>query len=59
MTPRQQQARERIRLRAGERFARDEKTAVVAAELRVGVRQVEKRRRSRREGRSVTTEPKL
>jgi transposase len=50
LTPRQQQARERIRLEAGARFARGEKTAVVAAELRVGVRQVEKWRRTWREG---------
>ncbi|MFD7654539.1 helix-turn-helix domain-containing protein [Actinosynnema sp. NPDC059797] len=38
------------RLQAGERFARGEKTTAVAAELRVGVRQVEKWRRSWREG---------
>ncbi|MFC5055722.1 winged helix-turn-helix domain-containing protein [Saccharothrix xinjiangensis] len=50
LTPREQRARERIRLQAGERFARGEKTAVVAAVLRVGVRQVEKWRRSWREG---------
>ncbi|WP_170191772.1 hypothetical protein [Saccharothrix syringae] len=45
MTPREQRARERIRLEAGARFVRGGKTAVVA-ELRVGVRQVEKWRRS-------------
>lgn len=50
LTPRQQRARERIRLEAGERFTQGEKTTAVAAELRVGVRQVEKWRRSWREG---------
>ncbi|MFD7656994.1 winged helix-turn-helix domain-containing protein [Actinosynnema sp. NPDC059797] len=50
LTPREQRARERIRLEAGARFARGERTAVVAAELRVGVRQVEKWRRAWREG---------
>lgn len=50
LTPRRQQARERIRLEAGARFARGDKTAVIAAELRVGVRQVEKWRRTWREG---------
>ncbi|GGM80928.1 hypothetical protein GCM10012275_59460 [Longimycelium tulufanense] len=50
LTPREQQARERVRLEAGARFVRGEKTADVAAELRVGVRQVEKWRRSWREG---------
>jgi putative transposase len=50
LTPRQQQARERIRLQAGARFERCEKTAEIAAGLRVGVRQVEKWRRTWREG---------
>ena len=50
LTPREQQARERVRLEAGARFERGEKTAEVAAVLRVGVRQVEKWRRSWREG---------
>ncbi|WP_415365518.1 helix-turn-helix domain-containing protein [Saccharothrix sp. BKS2] len=50
LTPREQRARERIRLEAGARFARGERTAVVAAGLRVGVRQVEKWRRGWREG---------
>jgi putative transposase len=50
LTPREQQARERVRLDAGARFARGEKTAEIAAALRVGVRQVEKWRRAWREG---------
>lgn len=50
LTPREQQARERVRLEAGARFARGEKTADIAVELRVGLRQVEKWRRSWREG---------
>lgn len=50
LTPREQQARERVRLEAGARFARGEKTAEIAAVLRVGTRQVEKWRRAWREG---------
>lgn len=50
LTPAQQRARERVRLEAGARFARGDKTAEIAAGLRVGVRQVEKWRRSWREG---------
>lgn len=50
LTPRQQQAREWVRLQAGARFERGDKTAEIAAELRVGVRQVEKWRRTWREG---------
>jgi transposase len=50
LTPKQQQARERVRLLAGARFARGDRTAEIAAELRVGVRQVEKWRRAWREG---------
>lgn len=50
LTPKQQQARERIRLEAGTRFERDEKTAEIAAALRVGVRQVQKWRQDWRAG---------
>ncbi|MFD5933500.1 helix-turn-helix domain-containing protein [Streptomyces sp. NPDC060333] len=42
--------REGIRLQAGERFVAGEKTAVIAKELRVSVRSVERRRRAWREG---------
>nr|WP_308130227.1 winged helix-turn-helix domain-containing protein [Kitasatospora aureofaciens] len=50
MTPKGHQGRERVGLGAVERFARGEKTVDVAAELRVGVRQVEKWRKAWREG---------
>jgi transposase len=42
--------REKIRLQAGERFAAGEKTAVIAKDLRVSVRSVERWRRAWREG---------
>ncbi|MFJ5026464.1 helix-turn-helix domain-containing protein [Streptomyces goshikiensis] len=42
--------REGIRLQAGERFAAGEKTAVIAKDLRVSVRSVERWRRVWREG---------
>ncbi|MGQ4436033.1 winged helix-turn-helix domain-containing protein [Streptomyces sp. SAS_260] len=42
--------RERIRLQAGERFAASEKTAVIATDLRVSVRSVERWHRAWREG---------
>lgn len=50
LTPGEQLARERVRLEAGARFERGEKTAEIAAGLRVGRRQVEKWRRAWREG---------
>lgn len=50
LTPRRQAAREQLRLEAAERFAGGEKTADIASELRVGERQVEKWRRTWREG---------
>ncbi|WP_420824026.1 MULTISPECIES: IS630 family transposase [Streptomyces] len=50
LTPKKQAAREQLRLEAAERFARGEKTRDVARELRVGERQVEKWRRTWREG---------
>lgn len=50
MTLKEQRARERVRLEAGARFERREKTADIAAALRVGKRQVEKWRRTWREG---------
>ncbi|MEV0186203.1 winged helix-turn-helix domain-containing protein [Streptomyces sp. NPDC050625] len=42
--------RERIRYEAGERFARGERTAVIAKDLRVSERSVERWRRAWREG---------
>ncbi|MER7467646.1 helix-turn-helix domain-containing protein [Streptomyces sp. NPDC097981] len=42
--------REGIRLQAGERFAAGEKTTVIAKDLRVSVRSVERWRRAWREG---------
>ncbi|MFD7623028.1 helix-turn-helix domain-containing protein [Streptomyces sp. NPDC059802] len=42
--------REQVRLEAGARFAAGGKTAVIAKELRVSERSVERRRRARREG---------
>ncbi|MET9657445.1 helix-turn-helix domain-containing protein [Streptomyces sp. NPDC006510] len=42
--------REQERLEAGRRFAAGEKPAVIAKELRVSVRSVERRRRAWREG---------
>ncbi|MFJ1805663.1 MULTISPECIES: winged helix-turn-helix domain-containing protein [unclassified Streptomyces] len=42
--------RERIRFEAGMRFAAGEKTAVIAKDLRVSVRSVERRRHAWREG---------
>lgn len=50
LTPKQQQARERVRWDAGARFERGEKSTDIAAALRVGVRQVEKWRRDWRAG---------
>ena len=42
--------REGVRLQAGERFEAGEKTAVIAKDLRVSVRSVERWRRAWREG---------
>ncbi|MFB7956457.1 helix-turn-helix domain-containing protein [Streptomyces sp. NPDC056045] len=42
--------REEIRLQAGQRFAAGEKTSVIAKDLRVSVRSVERWRRAWREG---------
>jgi transposase len=50
LTPQQQQARERIRFQAGAQFERGDKTTDIAAAWRAGVRQVEKGRRTWREG---------
>lgn len=50
LTPKKQAARERLRLEAAEWFVRGEKTPDIAREFRVGERQVEKWRRSWREG---------
>jgi Homeodomain-like domain len=46
LTPTQQQKREQVRLQAAERFARGKKTADIARELRVGIRSVERWRRT-------------
>ncbi len=43
-------SREQVRLQAGVRFAAGEKTAVIAKDLRVSVRSVERWRRTWREG---------
>ncbi|WP_370270944.1 helix-turn-helix domain-containing protein [Streptomyces sp. V4I8] len=50
LTPGKQAAREQVRLEAAERFARGEKTRDIAREFRIGERQVEKWRRTWREG---------
>jgi hypothetical protein len=50
LTDRQRAARKRARMDAAERFAQGEKNAHIAAELRVGVRRVEKGRKAWREG---------
>jgi transposase len=50
LTPKRQQAREQVRMEAAKRFEAGEKTAGIAADLRVGVRQVEKWRKVWREG---------
>ncbi|MEU7428128.1 helix-turn-helix domain-containing protein [Streptomyces sp. NPDC040750] len=48
--PERRAFRERIRFQAGERFAAGEKTAVIAKDLRVSLRSVERWRRAWREG---------
>src|ERR1041385_4649990 len=50
LTAERQRFRERIRREAGERFGQGEKTAVIAKELRVSERSVERWRRAWREG---------
>ncbi|WP_253917151.1 helix-turn-helix domain-containing protein [Streptomyces sp. MNP-20] len=50
LTAERRQFRERVRCEAGERFARGDKTAVIAEELRVSERSVERWRRAWREG---------
>ncbi|MFJ9382046.1 winged helix-turn-helix domain-containing protein [Streptomyces sp. NPDC101455] len=50
LTPKEQEKRERVRLEAAERFARGEKTEVVARELRVTSRSVRRWRREWEEG---------
>ncbi|MEU2872223.1 helix-turn-helix domain-containing protein [Streptomyces olivoreticuli] len=54
LTAERQQFRERIRREAGKRFAHGEKTAVVAKDLRVSERSVERWRRTWREGGTET-----
>lgn len=50
LTPQGQAARKRVRILAAEGFARGEKNAVIARDLRLSVRSVERWRRSRRGG---------
>ncbi|MFF4214400.1 helix-turn-helix domain-containing protein [Streptomyces sp. NPDC001796] len=50
MTAKEQSFREAMRLQAADRFARGEKSSVIAAELRVSVRSVERWRRAWQEG---------
>ncbi|MFJ5032376.1 helix-turn-helix domain-containing protein [Streptomyces sp. NPDC088560] len=50
LTAERRRFRERIRYEAGERFGRGERTAVIARDLRVGERSVERWRRAWREG---------
>jgi putative transposase len=50
LTAQRQAQRERIRIEAGERFARGERTSVIAVDLRVSERSVERWRRAWREG---------
>ncbi|GGV56892.1 hypothetical protein GCM10010245_89900 [Streptomyces spectabilis] len=50
LTAERQRFRERVRLRVGERFAWGEMNAVIARELRVSVRSVERWRRAWRRG---------
>lgn len=50
LTAERRRFRERIRYEAGERFARGERTTVIAKDLRVSERSVERRRRAWREG---------
>ncbi|MFA7754198.1 helix-turn-helix domain-containing protein [Streptomyces sp. NRRL B-2790] len=49
LRPHEQTARERIRMPAAEGFGRGEKNTVIAKDLRVSRRSVERRRRSWRE----------
>ena len=49
-TPAEQQRRERLRLEAAERFAREDSTAEIAAELRVTERTVRRWRQAWRDG---------
>jgi transposase len=50
LTAERRQSRERIRLQTAERFARGEKTSVIAVDLRVSGRSLERWRRAWREG---------
>ena len=50
VTAEQREFRERIRYEAGERFTRGEKSAVIARDLRVSERSVERWRRGWRQG---------
>jgi transposase len=50
LTPTEQAKRERVRLAAAERFARGDTTEDIAHDLRIGVRSVERWRRTWREG---------
>ncbi|MFF2660279.1 transposase [Kitasatospora sp. NPDC058032] len=57
-TAQEQQRRERVRLDAVERFERGDSNRMIAADLRVTVRSVERWRRAWREGRSPALESK-
>src|SRR5207248_3638876 len=50
LTAERRRLRERVRYEAGERFGRGERTAVIARDLRVSERSVERWRRAWREG---------
>ncbi|GHE15741.1 hypothetical protein GCM10010339_91380 [Streptomyces alanosinicus] len=50
LTAERRRFRERIRYEAGERFTHGQRTAVIAKELRVSKRSLERRRRAWREG---------
>lgn len=50
LTAERRRFRERIRFEAGEQFARGERTAVIAKDLRVSERSVERWRRAWRQG---------
>ncbi|WP_369184157.1 helix-turn-helix domain-containing protein [Streptomyces sp. Y1] len=57
-TAQEQQRRERVRLDAAERFERGDSNGMIATDLRVTVRSVERWRRSWREGGSAALESK-
>ncbi|MFE9599905.1 helix-turn-helix domain-containing protein [Streptomyces hokutonensis] len=58
LTAERRRLRERIRYEAGERFGRGERTAVIAKDLRVSERSVERWRRAWREGGMTRSPPR-